>query len=45
MNRLAMIDFLNTRLRSFKTPWYRWAIDITWDKLERWAKMLGWKEK
>ena len=38
----ALIDFLNDRLRAFRNPWYTWAIEITWDKLVRWAKMLGY---
>jgi len=38
----ALIDFLNDRLRAFRNPWYTWAIEITWEKLVRWAGMLGY---
>ena len=39
---ISLIDFLNNRLRKFKSPWYTWAIEITWEKLERWGANLGW---
>ena len=39
---MDLLDFLNYRLRSFRNPWYTWAIDIAWAKLVRWGKMLGW---
>jgi len=39
---MDLLDFLNYRLRSFRNPWYTWAIDITWEKLFRWAKLLGY---
>ena len=38
----ALIDFLNDRMRAFRNPWYTWAVEITWEKLIRWAKMLGY---
>lgn len=37
-----MIDFLNDRMRRLK-PWYTWGVTITWEKLERWARFLGWQ--
>ena len=39
---IEMIDFLNDRMRRLK-PWYTWGVTITWEKLERWARRLGWK--
>lgn len=40
-----LINFLNERFRQAgMKPWYRWGIHITWDKLRRWARMLGYKE-
>ena len=39
---IDLVNFLNKRLRAFRNPWYTWAIDITWEKLRRWAKMLGY---
>lgn len=39
---IDLLDFLNHRLRTFNNPWYTWAIKITWAKLKRWGKMLGW---
>jgi len=38
----ALIDFLNGRMRAFRNPWYTWAIKITWEKLVRWANILGY---
>lgn len=39
----ALVDWLNKRFRKLgmKQPWYKWAVEITWEKLERWAQMLG----
>lgn len=39
---IKMIDFLNNRMHCLK-PWYTWGVEITWEKLERWAKFLGWQ--
>jgi len=39
----SLLEFLDTRLRAIKNPWYTWAIEITWDKLFRWGARLGWK--
>jgi hypothetical protein len=41
---MELISFLNNRMRKMHTPWYQWAVFITWEKLERWASMLGYKE-
>lgn len=38
-----LLNFLNHRMRSFTNPWYSWAIRITWNKLRRWAELLGYK--
>ena len=39
-----MIDFLNDRFRKAgMKPWYKWAIDIDWEKVKKWARMLGYK--
>ena len=41
---MKMIDWLSERFRKAGLkPWYRWAVDITWDKIERWASLLGYK--
>lgn len=40
---ISLIDFLNDRLRVFKSPWYTWGIRITWTKLRRWGVRLGWR--
>jgi len=40
-----MLDWLNERFRKARMkPWYRWAIDIDWDKVKKWTKLLGYKE-
>jgi hypothetical protein len=39
---IEMIDFLNDRMHRLK-PWYTWGVEITWEKLERWARRLGWE--
>jgi len=39
---VEMIDFLNNRMRRLE-PWYTWGVTITREKLERWARRLGWK--
>lgn len=39
---MSLIAFLNRRMRRFRNPWYTWAVDITWPKLRRWGKRLGW---
>ena len=37
------IDFLNKRLLKFKTPWYQWAIKISWDKIDKWCKFFNYR--
>lgn len=34
----ALIERLNRRMRPL--PWYQWAVEITWDKLLHWTKVL-----
>jgi len=40
---MKKIDFLNDRFRKMKTPWYKWAIKHSWDKINKWCEMLGYK--
>lgn len=41
---VSLVNFLNERFRRAKmTPWYLWAVDIDWSKLQRWARHLGWQ--
>ena len=42
---ISLVNFLNDRLRAFKSPWYTWAVRIDWPKLRRWGEMLGWKSE
>lgn len=37
------IDFLNKKLRKFKTPWYGWAIKCSWAKIDEWCRFLGYE--
>ena len=42
---MELVGFLNRRFaKAGMTPWYLWAVNLTWEKLDRWAKMLGYKE-
>ena len=42
----ALVGWLNERFRKAHIkPWYQWAVEITWEKLNRWAVMLGRPEK
>jgi hypothetical protein len=38
---MALVEFLNKRMRPLR--WYQWGVPITWDKLRRWAKRLGYQ--
>ena len=40
-----MLDFLERRFRAggLNPSWYKWGVCITWEKIERWCKMLGYK--
>ena len=39
---VKLVCWLNERFRKAgMKPWYCWAVDFSWDKLERWAKRLG----
>lgn len=42
---LAVLDWLNWRLRSFAQPWYTWAIRHSWEKVWVWAKRLGYERQ
>jgi len=43
---MRLIDFLLERFRKAgMRPFYLWAIPITWEKLQKWAKMLGYKRE
>ena len=40
-----LIDFLGKRFRAAGLkPWYRWAVPITWGKLQLWSERLGYQE-
>jgi len=40
----CMVDWLNERFRrAGMKPWYRWAVDMNWNKIRKWAVMLGYK--
>ena len=41
---IKKIDFLNKRMRKIKA-WYKWSIRIDWDKIDKWCKHFGYKEK
>ena len=40
-----LVDFINRRFAKagMLTRYYQWGIEITWDKLIKWGKMLGYK--
>ncbi len=40
---MRKIDFLNNRLRKM-IPWYKWAIKHSWQKVDRWYEILGYKK-
>ena len=40
---VKLIDFINSRMRPL--GWHRWAVDLSWAKLQRWAKSLGYVPK
>ena len=41
---MEKIDFLNNRFRQMKMPWYKWAIKHSWNKINRWCEILGYKD-
>lgn len=39
-----LVAWLNRRFREAgMRPWYLWAVPITWDKLQRWGQLLGYR--
>jgi len=40
---IKKIDFLNRRMQKLKTPWYKWSIKITWDKINKWCRYFNYK--
>lgn len=43
---VELVDYLNERFRkSGMKPWYLWAVDISWEKLMRWRKLLAGKNR
>lgn len=42
---MEKIDFLNDRLRKLKQPWFNWAINHSWSKVDKWCRILGYKRK
>jgi len=41
---MKIIIYLNNRMQKL-TPWYKWSVKITWEKLLKWYNFLREGEK
>lgn len=46
LETMELVTFLNDRFqKAGMRPWYEWAVEIAWEKLQIWGVKLGMEEK